>query len=63
MHREHLGANDTIKKPFGPQELLDAVSSKLTGEHPARWSVARLGGTVLLCLAVITIFGKAHPTS
>jgi DNA-binding NtrC family response regulator len=26
---KHLGANDTLKKPFGLQELLDAISSQL----------------------------------
>ena len=26
---KHLGANDTLKKPFPPQDLLDAVSSQL----------------------------------
>jgi len=26
---KHLGANDTLRKPLGPQELLDAVSSQL----------------------------------
>jgi CheY-like chemotaxis protein len=27
---KHLGANDTLKKPFGPQELLEMVASQLT---------------------------------
>ena len=26
---KHLGANHTLKKPFSPQELLDAVSAQL----------------------------------
>lgn len=26
---KHLGADDTLKKPFSLQELLDAVSSQL----------------------------------
>jgi CheY-like chemotaxis protein len=26
---KHLGANDTLRKPFSPQELLDAVSTQL----------------------------------
>jgi CheY-like chemotaxis protein len=30
---KRLGANATLKKPFGPQELLDAVASQLTGNH------------------------------
>jgi CheY-like chemotaxis protein len=27
------GANDTLKKPFGLQALLDAVSAQLNGDH------------------------------
>jgi len=27
---KHLGANDTLRKPFSVQELLDAVSSQLS---------------------------------
>jgi DNA-binding response OmpR family regulator len=27
---KQLGANDTLKKPFGPQELLEVVASQLT---------------------------------
>ena len=30
---KHLGAHDTLMKPFSVQELLDAVSSQLTGAH------------------------------
>ena len=30
-----LGAHDTLKKPFSPQELLDTVSFQLKCEHPA----------------------------
>jgi CheY-like chemotaxis protein len=28
---KHLGANAILRKPFGPQEMLDAISSQLTG--------------------------------
>ncbi len=29
---KRLGANATLKKPFSPQELLDAISSQLAGD-------------------------------
>ena len=32
---KHLGAHDTLLKPFSLQELFHAVSSQLTGAHPA----------------------------
>ena len=32
---KHLGAHDSLMKPFSLQELFYAVSSQLTGEHPA----------------------------
>ena len=31
---KYLGADDTLKKPFSPQELLEAVSFQLKCEHP-----------------------------
>jgi DNA-binding response OmpR family regulator len=30
---KHLGANDTLKKPLGPRELLDAVSAQLKSDN------------------------------
>jgi CheY-like chemotaxis protein len=35
---KHLGANDTLKKPFSLQVLLDAVSSQLGQQEPASGS-------------------------
>ena len=35
---KHLGANDTLKKPFSLQALLDAVSSQLGQQEPASGS-------------------------
>jgi CheY-like chemotaxis protein len=35
---KRLGANDTLKKPFSPQDLLDAVSSQLGQPDPASGS-------------------------